>query len=332
VLVEVWAGGAGGLGYTYSNVAAAEVVRGLLRAQVIGLDAFDTARAWRAMVRAVRNQGVPGICAMALSAVDIALWDLKARLLGLPLAQLLGTARDEVPAYGSGGFTSYPVPRLQEQLAGWVEAGMAWVKMKVGRRPREDPGRVAAAREAIGDAGLMVDANGAYGFEEAARLGERFADLGVTWFEEPVPILDLTNLRLLRGRLPSGMELSAGEYGYELDYFRRLLEARAVDVLQADVTRCGGMTGFLAVSALCQAFGMQLSSHTAPALSVHPAVALQPVRHAEYFHDHARVENMLFEGVAQPVDGNLAPDTSRPGLGLELKRRDAGEYLVWGEA
>src|SRR5207249_4099561 len=122
--------------------------------------------------------------------------------------------------------------------------------------------------------------------------------------------------------------IAAGEYGYDLPYFRRMLEAQAVDVLQADATRCAGITGFLRVAALCEAYGIPLSAHTAPALHLHPCCAAAPVCHIEYFHDHARIETMLFDGAVQPVDGALAPDLSRPGLGLELKRPDAERYRL----
>jgi L-alanine-DL-glutamate epimerase-like enolase superfamily enzyme len=125
------------------------------------------------------------------------------------------------------------------------------------------------------------------------------------------------------------MEIAAGEYGYDLPYFRRMLEAEAVDVLQADATRCAGITGFLQVGALCDAFGISLSAHTAPSLHLAPCCALPRIRHIEYFHDHVRIEQMLFDGAQRPRgDGCLYPDLSRPGLGLELKRPDASRFEV----
>jgi L-alanine-DL-glutamate epimerase-like enolase superfamily enzyme len=267
---------------------------------------------------------------MAISAVDSALWDLKARLLDLPLVTLLGSAHDRVPVYGSGGFTSYSIARLQEQLGGWADQGIPRVKMKIGTHPEDDLQRVRAAREAIGpEVELFVDANGAYSRKQALAFAEAFAELGVVWFEEPVSSDDLDGLHLLRDRAPAGMEIAAGEYGYELDYFRRMLAAGAVDVLQADATRCGGITGFLSVVPLCQAHHLELSAHCAPALHVHPCCATPPLRHIEYFHDHARIEQMLFDGAPTPIDGALHPDLSRPGLGLEFKHQDAEHYLVW---
>jgi L-alanine-DL-glutamate epimerase-like enolase superfamily enzyme len=288
---------------------------------------MDVAGAWDVMVRAVRNLGRPGIASMAIAAVDTALWDLKARLLGVSVVTLLGAGRREVPVYGSGGFTSYSLDELQRQLGEWVASGISRVKMKVGRDAAQDPERVRAAREAIGPtAELFVDANGAYTRKQALALADRFAEAGVTWFEEPVSSDDLEGLRLLRDRGPAGMAMTAGEYGYDLPYFRRMLDAGAVDILQADATRCAGITGFVRVAALCEASGIPLSAHTAPSLHAHVCCALAPAVHVEYFFDHARIEHMLFEGALTPRGGALEPDRSRPGLGLELKRPEAARY------
>ncbi|CAL1241877.1 enolase C-terminal domain-like protein [Candidatus Methylocalor cossyra] len=329
VVVHAAAAGQVGLGYTYAGRAVAEIVRDHLAGAVIGRDALLVGACWEAMAWAVRNQGRPGQCAMAIAAVDVALWDLKARLLGLPLARLLGSIRDGVPVYGSGGFTSYSLAQLQEQLAGWVKAGIGRVKMKVGSQPELDPERVSAAAEAIGpEAELFVDANGAYARKQALAMAELFADAGVSWFEEPVSSDDLEGLRLLRDRSPAGMDIAAGEYGYDAFYFRRLLEAGAVDVLQADASRCGGITGFLRAADLAWAHHLPLSSHTAPALHLHVACAAPRLRHCEYFHDHARIEERLFDGVVKPVRGILRPDWSRPGMGLELKRKEAERFAL----
>ena len=155
------------------------------------------------MCRSVRNLGRDGIASMAISAIDVALWDLKARLLGQPLLRLLGSVRRCIPVYGSGGFTSYSTPQLQKQLAGWVEDGIGAVKMKIGAQPACDVDRVRSARQAIGSADLYVDANGAYSTKQALDFAQRFQDLGVRWFEEPVSSDDLSGLRLIRGRAPA---------------------------------------------------------------------------------------------------------------------------------
>lgn len=329
VLVQLEAGGHHGLGYTYADSATAVLIRDKLAPLLTGRDALSTGARWADMHAALRNLGHPGISAMALAAVDIALWDVKANIAGLPLATLLGPARASIAVYGSGGFTSYAIGRLQRQLQDWSQSGMPYVKMKVGRDPGQDAQRVRAARVAIGPAtGLFVDANGAYARKQALQLAGAFAEADVTWFEEPLPSHDLDGLRLLRDRAPPGMAIAAGEYGYTLPYFRRMLAAQAVDVLQADATRCGGITGFLGAAALCEAYGVPLSSHCAPALHVALCCAARPAIHLEYFYDHARIERMLFDGAPRPVQGRLAPDLHRAGLGLVLREADARPYAV----
>jgi L-alanine-DL-glutamate epimerase-like enolase superfamily enzyme len=328
VVVHASAGGMRGLGYTYADVATARLVADRLAGVVRGLDAMAIPGAWLAMERSVRNLGRRGIASMAIAAVDAALWDLKAKLLGLPLATLLGTARDRVPIYGSGGFTSYSEAEIAEQLGSWVADGIGRVKMKVGRDPASDVARVRAARAAIGaETELFVDANGAYARKEALAFAEVFAALGVSWFEEPVSSDDLEGLRLLRDRAPAGMEIAAGEYGYDIGYFRRMLEASAVDVLQADASRCG-VTGFLAAATLSTARSLDLSAHCAPSLHLHPACAAPRFAHIEHFHDHVRIERKLFDGAVTQKDGAIAPDLGRPGMGIELRRADAERFAV----
>jgi L-alanine-DL-glutamate epimerase-like enolase superfamily enzyme len=329
LLVQASGGGRRGIGYSYTDASAAALIRGMLADVVVGSEALDVAAAWQAMAVATRNLGRSGIVASAMAAVDTALWDLKARLLDLPLVSLLGAARDGVEVYGSGGFTSYSDGQLTRQLGDWARDGIRRVKMKVGSDPAGDPRRARVARDAIGpDVRLMVDANGAYTRKQALLLAQDFAELGVDWFEEPVSSDDLEGLRLLRDGGPAGMAIAAGEYGYDSPYFRRMLEAQAVDVLQADATRCAGFTGFLQVAALCAARSLPLSSHCAPALHLHVDCAAPNVVHLEYFHDHVRIEEMLFDGVQRPVDGVLRPDRSRPGTGLELRRADAERWEV----
>jgi L-alanine-DL-glutamate epimerase-like enolase superfamily enzyme len=318
------------MGYTYTDAAAAGVVTGTLAGAIHGTDAMATGAAWWSMVGAIRNLGWPGISATAISAVDVALWDLKAKLLDVSLADLLGRSRDTVPVYGSGGLTSYSQSELCAQLAGWVAEGIPRVKMKVGRDPDADPARVRAAREVIGDdAELFVDANGAYSCKQALARAETYQhDAGVTWFEEPVSSNDLDGLRHVRERGPAGMAIAAGEYGYDPGYFRRMLDAKAVDVLQGDVTRTCGITGLQNVGALCNAYEVPFSAHCAPQIHAHAGCAMGALRHCEYFHTHARAERILFDGVLDPVDGALAPDAARPGLGIELKNADAERYRV----
>jgi L-alanine-DL-glutamate epimerase-like enolase superfamily enzyme len=329
IAVHIAADGTSGFGYTYGDPAIAPVIGDTLAPLLQGRDAFDLPAARNAMIDGLRHTGLSGVGAMALSAVDLALWDLKGRLLGLSLLDLWGACRDCVPLYGSGGFTNYSDQQTAAQLQDWVRNGLRAVKMKVGSEPERDPHRVAAAREAIGpDIELMVDANGAYERKQALAMAERFAEFDVRWFEEPLSSDDLDGLRLLRDRAPGGMAIAAGEYGWSSRYFRRMLDAGAVDVLQADGSRCGGFSGLFEAAALCRAHDIPLSLHCVPAQHAIIAAALPGLRHLEYFHDHARVEECLLDGLPHWHDGTLQIDRRRPGHGLTLRRDEAQRYRL----
>ena len=325
-------GGITGLGYAFGDTATGTLIRDMLASVVVGRDVRDTTAAWEAMVRSIRNLGRPGISSTAIAAVDIALWDTKARCADQPLFRVLGAARDAVPIYGSGGFTTYSEQRLVDQLAGWVGQGIPRVKMKIGADQgaswQQDIKRIAAVRAAIGaDTELYVDANGAYDRTQARRLGLRFAEeFAVSWFEEPVSSDDLQGLAQLREALP--LDVTAGEYGYDLVYFEHMLDAGAVDVLQADVGRCAGITEWLRVAAACAAHQTPLSAHCGQSLHAHVACVPPNLRHIEYFHDHARTDQIMFDGALAPIDGSLHPADDRPGLGLTLRRADAEPHRV----
>jgi L-alanine-DL-glutamate epimerase-like enolase superfamily enzyme len=332
VLVELDAAGETGIGYTYADAALLRLIDQHLRPLVEGADPMAIAGIRERLWDSVRNLGRSGLAACAISAIDSALWDLKAKCLGLPLVQLLGARRDAVPVYGSGGFISYGDDRLREQLSRWVEEdGCRWVKMKVGANAERDSQRVAAARDAIGGAGLFIDANGAHSSRSAIAFAAQIAEQRVGWFEEPVSSDDLDGLREVRqgvGATGQPMDIAAGEYAYTPDDFRRLLQHGAVDVLQADATRCGGITGFMQAAALCEAFHIDLSAHCAPALHRHVACAAPRMRHVEWFHDHARLEAQLFDGAPVLNDGLIAPEWDRPGHGLHFKHADARRYAI----
>jgi L-alanine-DL-glutamate epimerase-like enolase superfamily enzyme len=320
VVVHISAGGHTGLGYTYTDPSCAEVIQGKLAPVVAGSDPFAPQQTWGRMQVESRQLGHEGLGAMAVSAVDIALWDLKARLLEQPLAVILPRFRDSVPIYGSGGFTSLTPDELREQVHGWAAEGIPRIKIKVGREKPADAERVRIAAEAAGEGTeLMVDGNGAYSAAEAVEWAHRFREQGVRWFEEPVSSDDLAGLGHVRQHAPPGLEVAAGEYGWNLPYFERMLAAQAVDVLQADVTRCGGITNLIRLDGMCSARCLSLSAHCAPAVSAHACCGLETIRHIEYFFDHTRIESMLFTGTLDPAGGELTPDLARPGLGLELK-------------
>ncbi|WP_188186870.1 enolase C-terminal domain-like protein [Nonomuraea sp. SYSU D8015] len=324
VLVEARAEDETGIGWTYGPAACASVVHDQLAPLVRGMSAFDVPAAFTTMVREIRNAGRPGVAGYAISAVETALWDLKARLLGLPLCGLLGQALPHVPVYGSGGFVNYTIPQLHEQVSQWVhEEGIPRVKIKIGGA--DDITRVRQARDAMGPlAGLYVDANGAYTAKQAIRIAEVLEGSDVSWFEEPVSSDDLAGLRQVRDA--TQIDVTAGEYGYDLFYFRRMAEA--VDCLQIDVTRCGGILEWQRATAIAAAHNLEVSAHCAPQLHLHAALATPNLRHVEWFHDHVRIESLFFDGFRTPVEGMLEPDLTRPGIGLELRTPDVEKYRI----
>ena len=297
VLVELQSGEVKALGYSYADAGTAAVAEKLLKEVLVNSDALRHPETLQKMLREIRNLGEIGIAMMAVSAIDNALWDLRARLAGLPLVSLLGQVRSAIPVYGSGGFTTYSDKQLSTQLGGWAEQGFASVKMKIGTHPDKDQGRVHTARAAIGqNCHLFVDANGAYTVTQAIELAHRFSEDGVRWFEEPVSSDNLVGLRQVRERAPLGMDIAAGEYGYNSFYFQNMLNAEAVTVLQADCTRCGGISGFLDAASLCWSRNTPLSSHCGPSMHLHVCCAVPRAIHMEFFHDHARIERMFFDG------------------------------------
>jgi L-alanine-DL-glutamate epimerase-like enolase superfamily enzyme len=332
VVVEVHADGLVGTGWTYASYACKAVIENELTEAVMGTNLFDVPRAHEAMVRACRNLGRPGLVASAISAVDIALWDLKARLLGITLAELFGRCHDQVALYGSGGFTTYDDERTKNQLNHWVhELGIPRVKIKIGESRgtavERDLRRTELARRVIGDdTELFVDANGGYSTKQAIRIGKICSEeLDVVWFEEPVSSDDRAGLRHVRQEV--AMDVAAGEYGYDEFYFLRMLQAQAVDCLQIDVTRCGGYTTWLRAASVAAAHGLDISGHCAPHLHAPVAMSIPRARHVEYFHDHVRADSLLFDGLPQPEGGCIRP-TTRPGHGMGLKRDKSARFSL----
>lgn len=322
VTAAVHAGGRTGLGWTYSSPAAAKVIEHHLAGAVQHHDAFDVPGGWQAMRRACRNLGTKGLVMHAISAVDIAWWDLKGRLLETSLVRLFGRARQQVPIYGSGGFTTYDDRQLAEQVEWWHSVGASAMKIKIGQDrggnvPR-DLARVAQLAEFAGSGvALMVDANGGYTTAQARRVGAELDALGVVWFEEPVSSDDVEGLGIVRNSVRC--DVTAGEYAAD-DYDARAL-VPVVDCLQLDVTRCGGFTGWLSAAAVAQAHNLEVSGHCAPALHAHVAGAAPNLRHVEWFVDHARLEPELVDGAPLVRDGALHVDPDRAGHGMSLSTR-----------
>ncbi|MBE7189139.1 enolase C-terminal domain-like protein [Jatrophihabitans endophyticus] len=319
VVVHAHSAGTTGLGWTYSSPAAAAVVRQQLADVVVGRDAFDIKGAWSAMHRSCRNFGTRGLIMQALSAVDVALWDLKARLRDEPLSALLGRSRDDVPIYGSGGFTTLDHGQLAEQVEFWRAAGCTSMKIKIGENwgsdLDRDLDRVRQLRELAGDhVELMVDANGGYSVGQARRVGAALDELGVTWFEEPVSSDDLDGLAVVRNALRC--DVAAGEYVSDIYDARHL--APMVDCLQLDATRCGGYTGWLAAAAVAASHNLEVSAHCAPALHAPVAASISNLRHVEYFIDHTRLEPILIDGLPPVADGAMHPVGDVSGHGMSV--------------
>jgi L-alanine-DL-glutamate epimerase-like enolase superfamily enzyme len=324
VTVTLEAGGETGLGWTYSSPAAAAVVGDELTGAIRERSAFDTAGNWSALHRAGRNLGTKGLVMQALSAVDVAGWDLKARLLGVSLTSLFGQCRADVPIYGSGGFTTLTDSQLEQQVEWWHSVGCTMMKIKIGEswgtRVERDLDRVRVLRELAGPhAELMADANGGYSAGQARRVGAALDDLGVVWFEEPVSSDDTEGLADVRAALRC--DVAAGEYAADLYDVRRLLPV--VDCLQLDVTRCGGYTGWLRAAALAQTHNLPVSGHCAPSLHACVAAAVPNLRHVEWFADHARLEPLLVDGLPEASAGALHPDPSSPGHGMRLSAQSS---------
>jgi L-alanine-DL-glutamate epimerase-like enolase superfamily enzyme len=331
VVASARGGGVTGLGWTYADSSAAAMVRGLLADVVLGRPALDPPGAGHAMARAARNAGVPGLVAMAISAVDVALWDLKARLLELPLFRLLGAVREDAAVYASGGFTSYDDAATRAQLEGWLRRGLDQAKIKIGESwgtvVDRDLARTHLAREVLGDGvRLHVDANGGYTAKQAVRVGRQLDDLGVVWFEEPVSSDDLAGLRLVRDSLDC--DVAAGEYGARLHDFAALCAAGAVDCLQVDASRCGGVTEWQRAAAVAAGHLLEVSAHCVPNLHAHLAVATSNLRHIEWFHDHEGFERRLFHGALDPERRRVRPAGDAPGLGLTLRVDDVEDIRI----
>lgn len=327
VYVEINGGGKTGIGYSYACYATAILIKEILSERIKGMNIFDIPSIGYHMIHAIRNQGRDGISSMAISAVDIALWDLKAKLLDISLVKLLGSLNEKVVVYGSGGFTNYSDQQLEEQVKLWKSFGINKIKIKIGRDPKGDETRILNLQNYYGERPeIFVDANGAYQKKEALYYGKRFAELGVVWFEEPVSSDDIESLKFLSENVPPPVNIAAGEYGYNLFYFNRMLKEKAVDILQIDATRCGGFSEMIKAINLAETYSIPVSTHCAPYLHLHMACATNVI-HMEYFYDHYRIETELFDGAITPDNGHLKPDCSRPGIGLELKKKDAEKFL-----
>ena len=319
------AGGAEGVGYTYTVGAGGAAVQALVARELApllaGRDADLIASHWQAMWWALHYGGRGGAQALAISAVDIALWDLRARRQGAPLWRVLGGFDPKVPCYAGGIDLDFPLDALLRQTDENVARGFRVIKMKVGRPSlSDDVERVRAMRRHLGpDFPLMVDANMRWSVDEAIRAARALVELHPVWLEEPIIPDDVPgHARIVR---EGGLPIAAGENLHTLYEFRQLIAAGGVTFPEPDVTNCGGVTAFMKVCHLAEAFNLPVTSHGAHDLTVH-LLAAAPNR--SYLEAHGFG---LDRFIAQPLrikDGlAIAPDRLGHGIEFDWKALDA---------
>ena len=313
-----------GMGFSYSKRAggpaqyahAKEVAEGL-----IGEDPNDIARVYDKLLWAGASVGRSGVATQALAAIDVALWDLKAKRAGLPLAKLLGAHRDSVRTYNtSGGFLNASLEEVRDRATRSLEEGIGGIKIKVGLPDSaEDLRRVAGVREHIGaDVPLMVDANQQWDRATALRMGRRLEEFDLVWIEEPLDAYDAEGHAQLAAALDT--PIATGEMLASVAEHVRLIDARACDIIQPDAPRVGGITQFLRLATLADQRGLGLAPHFAMEIHLHLAAAYP----REPWVEHFDWLDPLFEERLETRDGRmLVPD--RPGLGVTL----TGQARAW---
>lgn len=315
VLVEV-ATDEGLVGHAYLSAFSRRrgiAIRALLDElgdQLAGIDSCDTEAAWSRMWESSRLIGHSGLAAFAISAIDVALWDLKAQAQQRPLHSLVGLQRDRLPTYASDGCWLDTEQRVAEQAERFAADGFPAVKMRFGRRdPAADLAALAAVRKAVGaGVDVLVDVNQGWDLDRARKYGARLQEFGVRWFEEPLPTEDVAGMAVLAEVLP--LDIVAGENAYMPAGAKQLIDQRAVDVLMPDLQRIGGVTGWMRTRALAQESGVPLAAHLFPEVSVH-LMAAEPAGAVEW----VSWLSPLLEEPLQVCDGMVAVPT-RPGIGL----------------
>ncbi|WP_208297729.1 L-talarate/galactarate dehydratase [Actinophytocola oryzae] len=290
---------------------------------LLGEDPSDIGRLWTKLVWAGASVGRSGAATQALAAIDVALWDLKAKRAGLPLAKLLGAHRDSVRCYDtSGGFLHESVEQVKDNATATLASGIGGIKVKVGQPDwREDLRRVAAVREHLGDAvPLMVDANQQWDRPTAMRMGRALEEFGLVWIEEPLDAYDAEGHADLTRALTTAV--ASGEMLTSVGEHHELIRHRAVDILQPDAPRIGGITQFLKLATLAEHANLGLAPHYAMEIHVHLAAAYP----AEPWVEHFDWLYPLFNERLECVDGRMHL-SARPGLGITLSDR-AREWTV----
>ena len=312
-----------GVGLTYHEVGG-EATRALICHDIAPRlrrrDPFETEALWNEFFAYLRGVGRKGLTFCAYSAIDIALWDLKGKILGMPLHRLFGGNRREVPVYASGGWTSFSDEQLVADSKAKVEAGYGVIKIKAGveggRNPRRDVRRVCMVREAIGpEVSLIIDANNCWDAATAIQFANNVREYDIMALEEPVFADDIPGLR--RFRRGTDIPLATGEHEYTRYGVRDLVLAEAADIVQADGTRVGGITEMLKIGAITQAWNLKFAPHAMEHMHMHLVAALPNALFVERLDIFEGITASVFRGAPVPSRGMLdVPD--RPGLGLNL--------------
>ena len=310
-----------GLGMAPGQRAIREVIHQNLSGVLIGEDPFMIEKLWQDMFWRVRGFGRKGVAFQAIAAIDIALWDLKGKILNQPIYRLLGPAHESVPIYGSGGWTNYSEAELVAEQTGYVERGIPRVKMKVakdfGRSEREDIERLSAVREAVGDdVEIYVDANNGYYAKQAIKMSQIFEQFDVAWFEEPVLADDIPGLAQVSQA--TTIPVATGEHEYTKYGFRDLLLAGAVDIVQPDVHRVTGITEWMKVAAMADAFNLPVAPHAVSLVHLHCAMATPNLKVVEVLGAEEQSNSVWWTEVPPYDGGTWSPFPDRPGLGLEI--------------
>ncbi|HEX6266228.1 MAG TPA: mandelate racemase/muconate lactonizing enzyme family protein [Burkholderiales bacterium] len=313
-----------------AHTAVARLIETTLKQLVVGLDAQEVVSIWEKMYRCqLASHGMGAGACLAMSGIDMALWDIRGKALGVPLYKLLGGTRKAIPAYAGGVSLGYqPPPQLIEEAAKSLEQGYKAIKLRVGDSPARDLERLRAVRRAFPDIGILTDANIGYAVEDVRRVMPVLDELGIGWLEEPFPAHDYRSYREAKsfGRTP----LAAGENHYTRFEFNRVIEDGAITILQPDLSKSGGITEALRIAAAASAWK----------LPVHPHSSMTGLNHAASIHFLAAIDNGgYFEGdvsrsnrfrdelVGNPgrvdADGNVWP-LEQPGIGVEVSE----EFLL----
>lgn len=310
---------------------ARDIIERALKPILLNQDPLCIEKLWDDMFWRVRGYGRKGVAFCAISAVDIALWDLKAKLFGVPLYRLLGPYTDRVPIYGSGGWTSFSEEELVREQTGYVERGIPRVKMKVakdfGKSEAEDIRRLKAVRKAVGDeVEIYVDANNGYYAKQAIGMAKHLADYDVKWFEEPVLADDIAGLAAIARAI--SIPVATGEHEYTRYGFKELIAQGGADIVQPDVGRVGGISEWMKVAHLAQAFNLPIAPHAVQLVHLHVACCIPNLKVVEYLGTVEEGDKLWYTEFPEPRDGYWSPYPDRPGLGLELSPEAIRKYAV----